>query len=131
MNMETKIKNLLSAGNVIISKVDTNVIDSFIKVYEDCKCPDGCDPIDGWMLKFCINKKALIKSILNELCVKCEEMGLEYDLACNFGKNNTKISLWIVNNVIERSSRARRVFRWDDKSVQISNASYNVELNNN
>lgn len=126
MNMENKIESLLRIGNEIISKVNLNVVNSFIRVKEDSECEKGYDPIIGWMIHFNLEKNIDVECILNNLCVSCEIMGIQYELISYDGKNNTKLNIWITNNSVEGNRLARKVINWNNSGITITNSPYFV-----
>ena len=125
--MENKALTIHTEGMIILSKIDLRHTNSISRVYNKCDCNPMCDPIDGWMLRYELFNSQNLKSVVNEFCVLFEDMEVEYDFSCHFIKDKTIVSIWI-NNKGSYKSKARRIFKWNDKLIQISNAKSWVEV---
>lgn len=128
--MEDKALTIHSEGMIILSKIDLSHTNSFRRIYNECNCKPMCDPIDGWMIRYELFNSENLKSVVNEFCNLLEKNEVEYDFTCYFNNDKTIVNVWILNNKIAYKCKARRVFKWNNKLIHVSNAKSLVVLSN-
>lgn len=129
--MEKKIKNLFNTGTALLSGIDPSVDMNYKSINDRFIDENDCNIINGWMLSYKLSKDVEAKSIVNRLCLICENIGVEYHLSIYIDKNNMKIKIWVDNNEEIAVNGARRVFKWDERNIQISNSLSHLNLDSN
>jgi len=126
--MEDKALTIHTEGMIILSKIDLRHTNSIRRVYNECNCNPMCEPINGWMIRYELFNNEYLRSVVNKFCNLFEENEVEYDFSCHFIKDKTIVSIWVSNNNGSYKSKARRVFKWNNKLIHISNAKSWVEV---
>ena len=126
--MERKIEVLLSEGLEILSEIDKKTKHTLKYEYIECKCIPMCEPVNGYMILYTLEKDAKVSKAVNKLCKICEKLNVVYQIDCYYNKDKTVVMIWVPLNKESIKRFARRVTTWNSKVSSVTNIYSEINL---